>query len=65
MIYRLYSERSEEFTLAINKERLFFELINNFLAVNEKVEAVIISDQEGFVIAGEKREEISPREFWI
>ena len=44
--------------MAINKEQLFSELINNFLVVNEKVEAVIVSDQEGFVIAGEKREEI-------
>ncbi|MFW9952333.1 MAG: Rab family GTPase [Candidatus Thorarchaeota archaeon] len=41
--------------MSLKSEKLFKELINNFLTANEEVEAVIISDHEGFVISGEKR----------
>jgi len=40
------------------KKRLFENLFNNFLNQNTDVEAVIVSDEEGFVIAGEKRLDI-------
>jgi small GTP-binding protein len=32
--------------------------LNNFLERNEQIEAVIVSDQDGLIIAGEKREDI-------
>jgi small GTP-binding protein len=40
------------------KKRLFENLFNNFLNQNTDVEAIIVSDEEGFVIAGEKRLDI-------
>jgi len=42
--------------MSINK--LFDELFGNFLKINPEVLAVIISDQEGLIIAGEKSEDI-------
>ncbi len=42
--------------MSINKKRLFNELLTNFLLVNEDVEALIVSDREGFIIAGQKKE---------
>ncbi|MFO8020753.1 MAG: GTP-binding protein [Promethearchaeia archaeon] len=36
----------------------FSKLLNNFLEKNEKVKALIVSDRQGLMIAGEKREEI-------
>jgi small GTP-binding protein len=36
----------------------FSLLLNNFLEKNEEVESLIVSDQQGLMIAGEKREEI-------
>ncbi|MGV9171561.1 MAG: GTP-binding protein [Promethearchaeia archaeon] len=36
----------------------FSKLLNNFLEKNQEVEALIVSDQQGLMIAGEKREEI-------
>ena len=36
----------------------FSTLLDNFLEKNEEVEALIVSDQQGLMIAGEKREEI-------
>jgi len=42
--------------MSINKKLLFNELLTNFLLVNEDVEALIVSDREGFIIAGEKKE---------
>jgi len=42
--------------MSINKKRLFNELLTNFLLVNDDVEALIVSDQEGFIIAGQKKE---------
>ncbi len=44
--------------MSINRNRLFTELFNQFLEVNEDVEAVIVSDQQGLVIAGEKRSDV-------
>jgi small GTP-binding protein len=41
--------------MSINKKQLFNELLTNFLSVNEDVEALIVSDREGFIIAGQKR----------
>ncbi len=41
--------------MSINKKRLFNELLTNFLLVNDDVEALIVSDQEGFIIAGQKK----------
>ena len=43
--------------MSINK--LFDELFGNFLKINPEVLAVIISDQEGLIIAGEKSEDIN------
>jgi small GTP-binding protein len=40
------------------KKKLFENLFNNFLNQNTEVEAIIVSDKEGLVIAGEKRLDI-------
>jgi small GTP-binding protein len=45
--------------LPVNRNKLFKELFNKFLEINLDVEAIIISDQEGLIIAGEKRKEIN------
>jgi len=42
--------------MSLNKKRLFNELLTNFLLVNDDVEALIVSDREGFIIAGQKKE---------
>ncbi|MBY9004718.1 MAG: GTP-binding protein [Candidatus Lokiarchaeota archaeon] len=42
----------------MNKKQLFGSVFNNFLNQNTEVEAIIVSDVDGFVIAGEKREDI-------
>ena len=44
--------------MPINKKKLFSELLNKFLEINKDTEAIIISDEEGFIIAGEKRKDI-------
>ncbi len=44
--------------LPVNRNTLFRELFTQFLEVNTDVEAVIVSDQQGFIIAGEKRKDI-------
>jgi small GTP-binding protein len=44
--------------MTINRKRLFTELFNQFLEINQEVEAVIVSDQQGLVIAGEKRSDV-------
>ena len=44
--------------MLINRKLYFNEILNNFLDRNNEVEAVIISDQDGLIIAGEKREDI-------
>ncbi len=44
--------------MALNTSELFNKLLSNFLEINSDVEALIISDREGFIIAGEKRKNI-------
>jgi len=44
--------------LSINRNELFAEFFNRFLEINKDAEAVIVSDHQGFVIAGEKRKDI-------
>ncbi|MFW9937759.1 MAG: GTP-binding protein [Candidatus Thorarchaeota archaeon] len=44
--------------MSITKKQLFENIFNNFLNQNSEVEAIIVSDQDGFVIAGEKRMDI-------
>ena len=44
--------------MSVNKKQLFGNLFNNFLNQNTEVEAIIVSDMDGFVIAGEKRMDI-------
>jgi len=44
--------------LSINRNKLFVEFFNHFLEINKDVEAVIVSDHQGLVIAGEKRKDI-------
>ena len=41
----------------MNRKRLFDEILNKFLERFSDVEAIIVSDLEGFVIAGEKRKD--------
>ncbi|MFX1470745.1 MAG: GTP-binding protein [Promethearchaeota archaeon] len=48
-----------------NKNMLFNELFKNFLKVNEEVEAIIVSDQDGLIISGEKRKDIDLELFSI
>ncbi|GAH04697.1 unnamed protein product, partial [marine sediment metagenome] len=43
--------------MLVNRKRLFDEILNNFLVRFTDVEAIIVSDLEGFVIAGEKRKD--------
>ncbi|GAF75853.1 unnamed protein product, partial [marine sediment metagenome] len=44
--------------MVLRKNEIFIELFNKFLEVNEEVEAVIVSDSEGLIIAGEKRKNV-------
>ena len=44
--------------MPINKALLFTELLNNFLEINKELIAVIVSDEDGYIIAGEKRKDI-------
>ncbi|MFX0036761.1 MAG: GTP-binding protein [Candidatus Hermodarchaeota archaeon] len=44
--------------MSLNKNLFFTELLNNFLEINRDIEAIIVSDEEGLIIAGEKRENI-------
>ena len=44
--------------MSLNKNILFKELINNFLELNKDTEAIIVSDEDGLIIAGETREDI-------
>jgi len=45
--------------LSANKSLLFDELFKNFLNVQSEVEAIIVSDQDGLIIAGERRKDIN------
>ena len=42
----------------VNKQKLFKKILNNFLERFSQIDAIIVSDLEGFVIAGEKRKDI-------
>jgi len=44
--------------MSIKSDQLFKELFTNFLAIDKDIEAIIVSDREGFVIAGEKRKSV-------
>ena len=48
----------EETTSPINRGQIFKDLFHNFLEIDKGIEAIIVSDEEGFVIAGEKRKDI-------
>jgi len=41
--------------MPLNKKRLFNELLTKFLLKYEDVDALIVSDHEGFIISGQKR----------
>lgn len=45
--------------MTVNKGSLFDELLGNFLNLNESIESVIVSDREGFIIAGQKKEDVN------
>ncbi|KKL81179.1 hypothetical protein LCGC14_1997330, partial [marine sediment metagenome] len=42
----------------LQKNKIFRELFSKFLEINKAVEAVIVSDSEGLIIAGDKRVDI-------
>lgn len=44
--------------MVIRKNEVFTELFDKFLEINKEVEAVIVSDSEGLIIAGEKRKDV-------
>ena len=44
--------------MSLNKKRVFNELLTKFLLIYEDVDALIVSDREGFIIAGQKRASI-------
>jgi len=44
--------------LTVSKKILFSELLHNFLTINNEVEAVVVSDEEGLIICGEKNEDV-------
>ena len=44
--------------MSSSKEQYFTELYDEFLDLNSEIEAIILSDQEGFIIAGTKRKNI-------
>jgi len=46
-------------SLVLSKNKLFSDLFNEFLGINKEVEAVIVSDSEGLIIAGEKRRDVN------
>jgi small GTP-binding protein len=41
--------------LSIDRNKLLTELFRNFLKINKEVEAIIVSDQDGLIISGERR----------
>ncbi len=45
--------------MSVNKEMLFSTLLNNYLEVNRDVQAIIVSDKDGLIISGEKREDVN------
>lgn len=57
--YKLYITIIEDnFVSIVNFNKLFKELFGNFLESKSEVYAILISDEKGYIIVGEKREEI-------
>ncbi|MFX1393537.1 MAG: GTP-binding protein [Promethearchaeota archaeon] len=44
--------------MALNLTKSFHTLLNNFLEKNKEVEALIVSDREGFIVAGETSQKV-------
>ncbi|TFF90576.1 MAG: GTP-binding protein [Promethearchaeota archaeon] len=44
--------------MSLNISKFFEELFNNFLDINNETDALIVSDRDGLVITGEKREDV-------
>ena len=44
--------------MSINKKSLFNKLLKNFLENNKEIEAIIVSDEDGLIIAGEKKKDV-------
>ncbi len=44
--------------MSLAQDKLFKDLLKSFLKINSQLEAVIVSDHEGFVIAGEKKKSV-------
>ncbi|MEJ2248119.1 MAG: GTP-binding protein [Candidatus Lokiarchaeota archaeon] len=44
--------------MSLKISKFFEELFNNFLSLNDDTKAVIVSDMDGLVIAGEKRDDV-------
>ncbi|MFX0167687.1 MAG: Rab family GTPase [Candidatus Hodarchaeota archaeon] len=44
--------------MSISRDKLFADLFRNFLKINKEVEAIIVSDQDGLIISGERRKDI-------
>ncbi|MFX0027599.1 MAG: ADP-ribosylation factor-like protein, partial [Candidatus Hermodarchaeota archaeon] len=44
--------------MVVRKNKLFIDFFTKFLKINQEVEAVIVSDSEGLIIAGEKRKDV-------
>jgi len=44
--------------MSLPKEELFNDLLSDFLNLNDDLEAVIVSDHEGFIIAGKKKKSV-------
>jgi len=49
--------------MSINRKVLFTKLFSQFLDINKDIEAVIVSDKQGLVIAGEKRSDVDMKLF--
>ncbi|MFX1380218.1 MAG: GTP-binding protein [Promethearchaeota archaeon] len=45
--------------MSINRNNLLTQLFSNFLKINNEVEAIIVSDQDGLIIAGERRKNVN------
>ncbi|MFX0048590.1 MAG: GTP-binding protein [Candidatus Hermodarchaeota archaeon] len=44
--------------MSIDKNKLLTEIFKNFLKINKEVEAIIVSDQDGLIISGERRKDV-------
>ncbi|TFF90663.1 MAG: GTP-binding protein [Promethearchaeota archaeon] len=44
--------------MSVKSERLFKELFTKFLEIDKDIEAIIVSDKDGFIIAGEKNKSV-------